>query len=128
MMDASSALRTAVIALLRPVVSPAQVYSSRAPQDAPYPYVVVGDNTLVTTPSLSDTQRETTRIYVYSSAEVDVEVRQLCAKVRATLHEAKFGLLTGHVAGARVRSVQVIQDSDGRTFNGVVTFESLLQD
>lgn len=123
----SYALRKAIKAALTAAVAPTKVYSGRAPDLAAFPYVVIGTSTAADMARYEDTQRETTRIHVYSKAANDVEVQTILATIRGALHEQRLTLESGHLAGLRVRSVQTLPDVDERTFMGMASVEAIHQ-
>lgn len=120
-------VRKAIVAALRSALAPMKVYVGRVPQNAAMPYAVVASTTAADMARYTDTQRETTRVYVYSESASDVELLTKLEAVRAALHEQKLTLEIGHLAGMRVRSVTALQEVEEDVFTGIVTVETIHQ-
>lgn len=124
----SLTVREALVTALRSVLEPeVKVHVGRVPQKSSLPYVVVASTVAADTARLTDMQRETTRIYVYSDSPTDVELMTALETIRGALHGKRLTLDSGHLVGLRVRNITALSEVDEDAFTGLVTVEALHQ-
>lgn len=122
MSDGSSELQAAIFAELSAMSPPlaAGIYAP-APQDAPLPYVEIGESDAVaadvqTRPGLS----ENLAIHVWTVAGSFVPAKQIMSRIRAVLHGKKLIVAGRSAALATVPSTRVFTDADEESVHGVV--------
>lgn len=124
MSDGSFELQTAVYAALTAIAPPlvsGGIYSP-APQDAPLPYVEIGDSDSV----VADVQGrkgndETLTIHVWTAPGSFGPAKQIISKIRDALHSKNLTVSGRSAAFAVVSSTRVFSDLDGASIHGVVT-------
>lgn len=122
----SLTVRKALVTTMRAALA-MPVYVGRVPQDSPMPYAVVASTVAADMARFTDTQMETTRVYVYSDSLTDVELLTALDTIRGALHEQRLTLDGGNLVGLRVRNVTALQEVDEDTFTGLVTVEAIHQ-
>lgn len=127
MADALLPLQTALVNHLTagsPVLFAYTLYTGRAPQNAAYPYAVLGDDTAVDwSTKTEDGQEITVTIHCWSrKAASMVECKQMMAALYAALHKAEFSVSGQDLVSCRFDFGQVIEEPDGQTFHGVARY------
>jgi hypothetical protein len=104
------------------------LHTGRAPQNAAYPYAVLGDDTAIDWGTKTEAGQEiTVTIHSWSrKATSTVECKQMMAAIYAALHEAEFTVSGQDMVSCRFDFDQVIEDADGQTFHGVSRFRLFL--
>lgn len=139
MSDPSLALQDAIDAALRAStemaaamgVNVVRLYSMTAPVDAPFPYVVIGEDQVVDdSTECADSSEVFTTIHVWSRVEDDVKASRRQAKtmagaVRATL-KAPLAVAGFDVVLQEFETTRHLTDPDGRTAHSVVEHRFLL--
>lgn len=124
----SFAVRKALVTALRAALEPGtKVYVGRVPENSAMPYAVVASTVASDMARFTDTQSETTRVYVYSDSATDVQLLTALQSARTALHEKRLALDTGHLVGLRVRNVTAIQEVEEDVFTGLLTVEAIHQ-
>lgn len=126
--SASWPLQTAMFQALRAAVQPVPVYDD-VPQNAAFPYVVVGDDSSVDWPVALDADGEEVEatVHIWSRYAGRREVKELMAQVRAALHDRPLSLAPGlSLVSLRCISERSFVEPDGKTRHGVIRFRSLV--
>lgn len=126
--SASWPLQVAVFTALRAAVQPVPVYDA-VPQDATFPYAVVGDDSSVDWPVSLDADGEDidVTIHLWSRYAGSKEVKELMGKVRAALHDRALPLVAGlSLVSFRCTSERSFTEPDGKTRHGVIRFRALI--
>lgn len=123
-MSAEAALQRAIYATLAPAVSPVKVFD-RVTSDE-YPRITIGDDqALGESYDCVEFTEIFARIHVWSRAVGKMEAKALAGQVRAALESAPE--VTGyHVQTHEFRDVRYLEDPDGLTTHGAMTFRFVL--
>lgn len=118
MSSASLEVQKAVFVVLDSL-SGFEVYD-HVPQGAPYPYVEIGESTLVNDDTKSeDGEEHTLTLHHWSRGKGRAEVKQMMSDAQAALHRQTL-TLTGYSAWpVTVEFAQALRDADGQTYHGV---------
>lgn len=96
------------------------------PQDAPFPYVTLGEITSRERGSASGEGREhTLTLHVWSRTKGRKEVQEIAALVTAALHDANLALQDHTLVNLRFTLSDARRDPDGETYHGVVQFRAV---
>lgn len=93
------------------------------PQDSPYPYVVIGDDTSVpwdTDDSLGT--EATVTVHVWSRYRGRAEVKELLEHIYDALHRQDIAIAGVDVIESIAEFQQTIVESDGLTRHGIIRF------
>lgn len=131
MADALLPLQSALVTHLTdgsPALLGYRLYTGRAPQNAAFPYVVMGEDTAIDWGTKTEQGQEVTiTLHCWSrKAGSTVECKQMMAAIYAALHEADLSVSGQDVVSCRFDFGQVIEDADGQTFHGVSRFRLFL--
>jgi hypothetical protein len=127
MADALLPLQTALVNHLTagsPPLFAYDLYTGRAPQNAAFPYAVLGDDTAVDWGTKTEAGQEiTVTIHCWSrKAASTKEVKEMMAALYAALHEAESSVSGQDLVSCRFDFGQVIEEPDGQTFHGVARY------
>lgn len=126
MANVSWALQVALYEKLKAELSCA-VYSD-VPQDEPFPYAVIGDETTNNRDFYVERlDQRIVNISVWSSQSSKKEVKSIVADIDAALHRQKLPLTTGTLVSLVIENTQVTRDLDERTYMGNVTLSAYTQ-
>lgn len=93
------------------------------------PYVAIGEGTAVDVGgSEVDSQEHVLVVHCWSEAPSPLEVKQLMAAVRDTLHDADLTMPAGQCPNIRCEYQETLRDPDGVTYHGVMRFRAVTQD
>ena len=99
----------------------------RVPESAVFPYVEVGGfQTVSAGVECLDSFEVFADIYVWSRSVGQVECKRICAAVRGVLHDKELAVPGFRLVDIRHQSTRLLQDPDGETTEGVITFRALI--
>jgi len=128
MSDPSLPLQGAYVARLKAQVSEVanRVYD-RIPATAIFPYFQIGDiQTISDGADCLDSTELFVTLHIWSRAGGQEETRRLASAVRAALHEWLPELAGFRVVEHEHRDTRTLDDPDGVTSHGVMTFRALI--
>lgn len=99
----------------------------RVPQRVQYPCLQVRDiQVMADDAECVDGFEIFADVHIWSRAYGTPEARRLCSAVHTALHNATLTLATYSVVEIRHQSTRVLDDPDGETSHGIVTFRALV--
>jgi hypothetical protein len=115
-------------AALTTLLGGAKVYDS-PPENAVFPYVVIGDLTANDFGSATFRgQEQTLTIHSWSQEKSSLELKQIMDRIWSLLHQATLTLVDASLVLIRSEFLQPFLDEDGRTHHGVQRFRLLLKE
>lgn len=118
MSSASLEVQRAVYAILEPLPG-FEVYD-HVPQGSSYPYVEIGESTLVNDDTKTeDGEEHTLTLHTWSRAKGRSEVKAIMGDTMTALHRVKLAVPGYSVWPAKIEFAQVFRDADGQTYHGV---------
>lgn len=125
MADLALAFQKAVYARLTAAPYHLTVYDN-VPDDATFPYVVIGEDTIIDWSFVGVRGEELTLLlHVWSRSAGRAECKQMLEQIKTALHEQELALETGHNTLTRFAFEETLLDEDGRTWHGVIRFRAL---
>ena len=129
---AAEALQDAIFAALQGDANLMQVVEEiwdEPDEDAPFPYVSIGDSTVVDNGTKTENGTEhTLTLHTWSQAAGRSETKQIMGLVYAALHEKDLSLVGDRLINLRFEFGDDFRDPDGRTYRGVMRFRAVIEE
>lgn len=103
-----------------------RIFTAKAPDGSPPPYVVLGDETANDYgASDGDAQEHTVTVHVWTVEASSLKCLQVMRDVRAVLHDADLVPSAGRIVNLRQEFKETFRDPDGVSQHGVLRFRAV---
>ncbi len=98
------------------------------PKEADFPFVALGEAVVAdwSTATEAGTEHQLT-LHVFTRSGGRAEAYAVAAAVQEALHDAPLTLAAHRLANLRATTAEVVRESDGRTFHGLVRFRAVTE-
>jgi hypothetical protein len=99
------------------------------PQDTPYPYIVVGEETTINAGTMTvDGLEHTLTLHVWSRYRGLKETKQIMERIYTLLHNSNLTVTGASLVNLRQEFSSTFVDADGLTRHGVIRFRAMVFD
>jgi|TARA_R100000455_G_C6255632_1_gene111542 hypothetical protein len=99
------------------------------PEGAPYPYVVIGEETAINSGTKDkDAVEHTLTLHVWSRYRGRKEIKLLMEQVYTTLHDSDITVSGASLVNLRQEFQTTLMENDGITRHGVIRFRAVVFD
>ena len=99
------------------------------PQDTPYPYIVVGEETTINAGTMTvDGLEHTLTLHVWSRYRGLKETKQIMERIYTLLHNSNLTVTGASLVNLRQEFSSTFVDAEGLTRHGVIRFRAMVFD
>lgn len=99
----------------------------RVPQNTQFPYISIGEfQTVDDGAECVDGVEVFADLHVWSRSAGQVQAKQIASAIRRVIHDQAFPVAGFNLVDIRHRDTRFLQDPDGETTHGVITFRALI--
>ena len=97
------------------------------PQNATYPYIAIGEETVIDYSTKDiDGNESTLNIHVWSQYKGSKETKQIMDKIHDLLHNSNLTVVGHNLINLRFEYSDIMRDPDGITRHGVMRFRAII--
>ena len=97
------------------------------PQNATYPYIALGEETVIDYSTKDiDGNESTLNIHVWSQYKGSKETKQIMDKIHDLLHNSNLTVVGHNLINLRFEYSDIMRDPDGITRHGVMRFRAII--